>query len=255
MNPPSLPRIILWSAPRCTSTVFEHSIGALRGIKTFHEIYTNAAYFGEERTFKRYIDQTPIPNYRFSDVQNTLEGDFPEHTAVFCKEMAYSVNGHLDSLPHGYRHSFLIRSPRKAVTSMYRLAQSGEVPRWQKFDPREVGFDALWQLYEYVLTFSTHPTIIIDSDDLLSRPGEAMDAYCNHVGLEFDPNMLKWGERENHERIEHWGTAWYRTLLESKGFSGATPTSDQIALPPSLESAIEEALPFYDALFARRLIF
>lgn len=251
----SFPRVILWSAPRCTSTVFEHSIGTLRGIKTFHEVYTNAAYFGDERTFDRYLDQAPIPHHRFSDVQLTLEGHFPDHSAVFCKEMAYSVNGHLDSLPRGYRHSFLIRSPRKAITSMYRLARSGEVPKWRDFDPREVGFDALWGLYEYVRDLTINPPVIIDSDDLLSRPGEAMHAYCNHVGLEFDPSMLQWGQSKNHERLERWGEAWYQTLLKSKGFSAPPPAPDNTSLPVTLETAIEKAQPHYDALFAKRLTF
>ena len=257
MNLDSPPRIILWSAPRCTSTVFEHSIGRLYGVKTFHEIYTNAAYFGEQRIFERYTHQAPAPGLKFTDVQSTLNGTFPDHQAVFCKEMAYSITNNLESLPCGYLHSFLIRSPRKAIASMYRLAVSGEVPQWRNFDPREAGFDAMWALYEHVSILMSRPPVIIDSDEMLSRPPEAMHAYCQAVGLVFDKVMLEWGEPKDQERLERWGTAWYQTLLQSNGFTrpSTPPTDNQAPLPAHIETAIEHAEPYYEKLYARRLSF
>ena len=249
-------RIILWSAPRCTSTLFEHSIGRLSGVKTFHEMYTNAAYFGEERIFDRY-QQAPEPDLKFNDVRATLETDFPGYRAVFCKEMAYSITQRLDALPSGYEHSFLIRSPRKAIASMYRVAISGDAPQWGDFDPRETGFEAMWELHQHIVV-STHATpVIVDSDEMLQQPRDAMQAYCDALGLLFEDAMLSWSETENRERLDRWGSVWYQTLLGSTGFT-QPPSPSQRAHPPLpaiIETAIEQAQPFYDRLFDHRLLF
>ena len=244
-------RVILWSAPRCTSTVFEHSIGRLPGVKTFHEVYTNAAYFGEERTFPRYAHEPPQANLKFSDVRATLEAPFPDHRGIFCKEMAYNITNRWDALPSGYQHSFLIRPPCKSVTSMYRLAISGDAPQWSDFDPRETGFCDMWKLYEHLLDSMAAAPIIIDSDELLSQPGAAMQTYCAAVGLIFDAEMLQWDDTESRDRLARWGRIWYKNLLSSRGFTKTSSAVDEALLP----AAIEAAQPFYDKLYARRVQF
>lgn len=153
MDAHSTTGVILWSAPRCTSTLFEHSIGQLPHVKTFHEVFTNAAYFGEERTFNRYV--------------------------------------------------------------------------------------------------------VIDFDELLSRPRDTMQAYCDHLGLGFQETMLAWDNAKSGERLERWGSVWYRTLLNSTGFAAtAHPDStNHPPLPAPVEAAIEAAQPCYEKLYARRLPF
>ena len=250
-------KVILWSAPRCTSTLFEHSIGQLPEVKTFHEVFTNAAYFGEERTYNRYLDHPPDPDLKFSDVREMLETKCAEGQAIFCKEMAYSVTGRYDALPRGYQHSFLIRHPRKAITSLYRIAVSGEVCEWNDFDPREAGFHDMWCLYEHLCGSTATPPVVIDSDELLSRPRNAMHAYCDHLGLDFQETMLQWDNAESGERLQRWGPVWYRTLLNSTGFatSPQTGASNHPPLPAPIEAVIEAAQPYYEKLFARRLLF
>ena len=249
-------RVILWSAPRSTSTLFEHSVGRLNGVRTFHELYTNAAYFGEERTFQRYCHEPPTPHTKFSDIRTMLEAPYSQNQAIFCKEMAYSITGHLEALPDGYRHSFLIRKPRKTIVSMHRLAISGDAPEWSTFDPREVGFVDLWRLYEYVAASTSVIPVVIDSDDLLHKPHAALQAYCENVGLVFDENMLQWHATKNHERLDRWGSVWYQNLLHSTGFTQPTPSSpDATPLPAYIEAAIKNAEPYYEKLYARRLVF
>ena len=82
-----------------------------------------------------------------------------------------------------------------------------------------------------------------------------MRAYCDRVGLEFYEAMLKWDKAEGQAQFERWGPAWYRTLLDSSGFANTSPTgsSDYPPLPAPIEAAIEEAQPFYEKLYARRL--
>ena len=60
--------VILWSAPRCTSTLFEHSIGQLPHVKTFHEVFTNA------RLFWGGADIQPLCSHRLRRVVEPTTG-------------------------------------------------------------------------------------------------------------------------------------------------------------------------------------
>ena len=39
---------------------------------------------------------------------------------------------------------------------------------------------------------------VIDADDLLDNPAGIVEAYCNSVGLDYNPDMLKWDTAEDH---------------------------------------------------------
>ena len=134
------PRVFLWSAPRCISTAFEHSVRTLEGIRTFHEPFSAAVYLGEERTSPRYADVDPIPGFRFAEVKQRLEAQSPRMRGVFVKDMAYAALDHLAYLPCGFRHTFLIRDPRRSLPSLHRVEASGRVPAWSTFIPEEAGF-------------------------------------------------------------------------------------------------------------------
>ena len=49
-------------------------------------------------------------------------------------------------------------------------------------------------------------SVVIDSDDLVARPGATMAAYCAAVGLPFIPRALTWepGERPEWRRSARW---------------------------------------------------
>ena len=42
-------RVVLWSAPRCMSSVFERSIRELQDVKVIYEPHQQAYYYGPER--------------------------------------------------------------------------------------------------------------------------------------------------------------------------------------------------------------
>ena len=43
---------------------------------------------------------------------------------------------------------------------------------WSSFDPSEVGFTELYQVYKLVTEELGQPAIVIDADDLLKNPGQ-----------------------------------------------------------------------------------
>jgi len=99
-----------------------------------------------------------------------------------------------DLFAPGIIHTFLIRTPEKAVPSYYKLC-TGEncaITGFDYFDPEEVGISDLRILYEFVTSKTGRKPLLIDSADLLEKPEAYMEAYCRHCQVEWDPNMLNW---------------------------------------------------------------
>ncbi|XP_070578536.1 uncharacterized protein [Ptychodera flava] len=251
-------KVILWSAPRCISTAFERSMRTLQDVKVYHEYYCIASYHGEERIYTRYQDDKPVEKFRYGDVKSTLEGAFPQYQGVFLKDMAYAMVGQFDALPAGYRHTFLIRDPTKAITSLYKTIKRGNMPEWSDFRPEEAGFCEMWQLYQHVRDVTGEEPVVIDADDLLSDPAAMMKKYCEAVGLEYTDRMLEW---DADDQSEHWTweNAWYGTVSSSTGFiktpgaNAHTAKIDTSSLPEYVQDAIREAQPAYENLFNRRI--
>ncbi len=248
-------RIILWSLPRSVSTAFEHSVRSLAGVRGFHEPYSAAYYLGEEMRSPRYKGVEPVPDCRFQDIKASLESDDPGCEAFFVKDMAYTLGEDYSLLPEGYTHSFLIRDPRWSIPSLYRILESGKAAHWDDFIPEEFDYAALARLREHLFG---HGQVcpIIDSEDLLAEPAATMRAYCDAVGLAYDPAMLSWDSSESEDRWAVWGVEWYETLSGSNGFMvrprGAEPELG--GLPGPVLAAIEAALPVYEGLRAERLV-
>ena len=49
------------------------------------------------------------------------EDHYPGEQLVFCKDMAYGLQGKYELLPKGYRHTFLIRNPYRAFPSHKKI--------------------------------------------------------------------------------------------------------------------------------------
>ena len=48
---------------------------------------------------------------------------------------------------------------------------------------------------------------IIDADDLLDKPNEVIQAFCENVGIDYSPDMLAWDEQEDkyaEKAFEKW---------------------------------------------------
>lgn len=49
---------------------------------------------------------------------------------------------------------------------------------------------------------------VIDADDLLDNPEGIIKAYCQEVGLEYNPNMLIWDTEEHHKKAREAFEKW-----------------------------------------------
>lgn len=247
-------RVMLWSTPRSISTAFEQSIKSLPGILSFHEPFSTAYYLGEDRVSPRYMNTTPLKNFRFKEVITSLESSYPGKKAVFAKDMGYAIGGDFSLIPDGYTHSFLIRHPRRSVASLYHIIESGKAANWTEFHPVEIGYRDLTELLQH-LNHHGHDCVVVDADDLLQDPASIMSQYCSAVGFTYSDAMLSWPPEQGIQDREEWGIEWYETLSGSTGFIKQDSKSlpDVSGFPELVQDTVEHSLQYYEELYRLRI--
>ncbi|MBT8458912.1 MAG: HAD family hydrolase, partial [Boseongicola sp.] len=98
--------------------------------------------------------------------------------------------------------------------------------------------------------FEQFPGPVIDSFDIRENPEHMLKKLCGTIGLDWDPGMLFWpAGPKPFDGV--WASHWYKSVHDSKGFAGK-----EGAMPALIgESAalLEQALPFYEQLEAKKL--
>ena len=306
-------KVFLWTVPRSLSTAFLKCMTYVPDTVAWHEPYHQIAKYSHQVSdafiSKRYQDMVEQNGgadalakidrgYDYSDkdftwVTQQLEDNYPGKKLVFVKEFGASIerNQLHDKIPKGFRHTFLIRSPRKTLVSMtkamIRRKMSGSAPSLEKsesFD--QICFQQqLNELWKFVKAEGLEPhPIIIDADDLLDNPKEIIEAYCNEVGIPFTEDLLSWEAGDDcmtklwmvskqtlltyHKMEVHDGT------FASTGFKkpAADTTLEQVfgVIPPvvwealkgifdkavimeKVQGIIDRELPYYEEMYAERL--
>jgi hypothetical protein len=144
----------------------------------------------------------------------------------------------------GARHAFLIRRPEEIAASYYALFPPMTI--------NAIGLERLCQMQVAIGNAGGTPPVIIDSDDLVTRPAATMAAYCAAVGLPFKPRALNWerGEKREWRRSAHWHT----DTSNSTGFE-----RHEREYPHTAENSEKLAQyaahhhPFYEQLYAQRM--
>jgi hypothetical protein len=96
------------------------------------------------------------------------------------------------------------------------------------------------------------PPIVIDSDDLVTRPTATMAAYCAAVGLPFDPQALTWepGEQPEWRR----SARWHSDASNSSGFEWRERVYlHTVENSEKLARYAAHHRPFFEQLFAQRM--
>ncbi|KAK3391665.1 hypothetical protein B0T20DRAFT_421898 [Sordaria brevicollis] len=177
------------------------------------------------------------------------------------------------SLLGQFHWTFLIRHPRKAIPSYYRctIPPLNKKTGFDYFMPSEAGYIELRRLFEFLLAkglivndvtekpisdagkiqTESNPTLdevrknvfkntpvkvtVVDADDLLDNPEGTLRAFCEDVGLDFSPKMLKWDDEESQrtakEAFEKWNgfhdDAIGSTELKPREHKAKTPTKEE----------------------------
>jgi hypothetical protein len=158
--------------------------------------------------------------------------------------------------PDRVTHSFIIRHPAKAVTSLWSkscIDTSGT--GYTYFDPVEAGFIQMAQMYDHLLALGAPPPAIIDADDILEDPEGVLSAYSDRVGMPFDAAMLSWELGPVPELQSSW-SGWTEDV-QTSGRVRRRESRSEIPLlhdlPELVIQTIAEAMPIYERLYALRV--
>ena len=226
--------LTLWATPRTVSTAFERMMIERGDHLVLDEPWSRAYYFGPERASNRY--PLTFPESTYAAVETGVLAAGAGGTAVFVKDMAYhAAPGITDDALSAMTHTFLIRDPRAALTSLHR--------RWPDFTDDEAGYGAQRALFDRVVAVTGTVPAVIDSDALVTDPDGVVAAWCERVGIDHRPESLRWSAGMRSE-WQLWRD-WYENAAASTGFvapRGGVPTvelSDRVrALLPTAERAV-----------------
>ncbi len=291
-------KIILWSTPRSLSTVLTKCLSFVPNSSIWFEPYMGAMYYGpearcipssspivwkgksgEDQETQAKRIQLPedvgydVKRSTYKWCQQELEADYPGKSMVFVKELSCAITDKYDAIPHGYRHSFLIRNPLKVLPSWKKSHYLGEMHDGpyeaykikDSFIPTSGYFyKDTYDLYQHITENYEPNPIVLDADDLLMKPSGVLKAYCTKMGIPYTDDLLHWDPDD--KIMMTWNVR--RILLQLNqvdswtNLGNATRSSEFVkpSKGPSLEDLSEDdrrcvdfCMPFYNKLYEKRL--
>ena len=114
----------------------------------------------------------------------------------------------------------------------------------------DIGVPQESALYDEISKRTGTTPPVIDADEFLKRPEAHLRALCDRLGIDFTPRMLTWppGPRASDGV---WAPHWYDAVLKSTAFEPWRARDHDVS--PRYRTLIEQCMPHYEALFARRL--
>ena len=237
---PSPPRIIaLWAVPRSVSTAFERMIAARGDFTVINEPYSAIYYYGPNRRNTRYHAEPPSDDHDPIKILAKMHAAAAE-SPVFFKDMAYHVRDLLSAdFLAPFTNTVLIRDPRRSIPSLYK--------RLPDFTLEETGFESLARLVEFATDRDGQPPPVIDGRALRQKPAPVARAWCDAVGIPFEPDSLTWSEG-NEDHWDRW-TEWFDDAANSQGFIPPEPGLDHETLAiPKVAEAVAHCLQYYESL-------
>lgn len=108
-----------------------------------------------------------------------------------------------------FQWTFLIRNPVRSIPSYFRCTQPplAQLTGFDHFLPEEAGYRELRLLLDYLRAAGVvddASLFVLDADDLLEHPAEAVQRYCAHIGIDYSPQMLRWEKGVGCEAFDKW---------------------------------------------------
>ncbi len=136
-----------------------------------------------------------------------------------------------------FHFTFLIRHPRNSIPSYYvcTVPPQDKITGFYNFMPSEAGYDELRRVFDYLknerqvgpalggehgeLENGEVSITVVDADDLLDNPDGIISAFCEEVGIDYTPEMLKWETDKLHQQAKDAFEKWpgfHTSAIESK---------------------------------------
>lgn len=242
----------VWGTPRTRSTAFLWMMKQRGDFHTFHEPFGKSFYLSEDRKSTRAADQPPQADLNYQAILSLLNSHKgKDGCSVFIKDLSYHMEGIFDEAFLSHFHNvFLIRDPAKTLPSLYSVLPD--------FTAEEIGYETQYRMYQLALESSNGlPPLIIDADDLVTHTEGVVRGFCEHLGIPFIAESLRWENIPASTKLTWWigGDEHHGNLKVSTGFrSKRFKDYADISEIPKLSKAYEECLPYYQTLHSKRFI-
>lgn len=228
--------IHLISGPRNISTALMYSFAQRRDTKVVDEPFygyylhtTNADHPGKEEVMNSLpIDANEV-------IENLISYD-QRKSIVFIKNMAHHLEGVDLKFLCRMVNVILIRDPKQILSSYHAVRKNPTLD--------DIGLEKQFEVYNFLVKRNLNP-FVINSNEVLKNPKQALFHLCERIQIPFDENMLQWSAGPIAEDGV-WAKYWYGNVHKSTGFE-KQETSTR-ALPDSLLQTYQDALPYYEAL-------
>jgi len=229
-------RINCCSGPRNISTALMYSFRERQDTTVFDEPfyahYLNVT--GREHPGREEVLKTQNPN----PAQVTEEIMLADHgtPVVFFKQMAH----HLIEMDRSFLSQcvnvLLVREPTEMLASLAVNLKDATLG--------DTGLKSQVDLMEEILSEGETP-VVLDATTLRKNPRNALEKFCENIGISFDEAMLSWPAGPKPEDGV-WEKYWYHGVHASTGFLPYEPK--EVTIPEDLTAVIEEAMPLYERL-------
>ena len=237
-------RIAMWSGPRNISTAlmraWENRQDTVVVDEPFYAHYLAAT--GRDHPGRDEVIASQSPDWRVVVAQ--LRSPLPPRVRIsYAKHMAHHLLPSVGREWLGdFAHAFLIRDPREMLPSLSRVLPSPTLA--------DTGLEQQVEIFESCVSDGGGDPPIIDARDVLRAPEPLLRALCERLGVAFSPQMLSWpaGTRDSDGVWARW---WYDAVVASTGFEPYRPPTQEF--PPALRPLLEQCLPYYERLAAKRI--
>ena len=163
----------------------------------------------------------------------------------FQKHMPHQM---LPAFPLGWavnaRHFFLIREPRRVISSYHRTRDAASA--------EDVGFAPQRRIYDTLCELTGTAIPVIDSLDILKNPERALNGLCQALNIPFDAAMLSW-EAGPRPEDGAWAPYWYASVEKSTAFG--EPPDHMPEILPQYSEILAACEIDYAHMAARKLHF
>ncbi|XP_072023268.1 uncharacterized protein [Amphiura filiformis] len=274
-------RVMLWGLPRSLTTVLTKCLSYVDGIYVIHEAFGSVTFTGPENKIKKggeglksfmenaaTISDANVEVQCWEDnictyqwVKDTMEADYPGKEIIFCKDVVTSIPNHLDMIPRGFRHTFIIRHPTKRTFShlAFKVISSTWKLGWKQ-NPFQIMADLVKHLKEQGEELFP---VIVDADDLQNHPASILRQYCEAVGIPYNDSLLQWEAGDDIIK-KNWYVSktlmlgntignYYGAALSSTKFNPASEPPLTAEIPQVVVRLSEQDMPYYKELYDMRL--
>lgn len=244
--PPAV-RIAMWSGPRNISTAMLRSFGNRPDTSVidepFYAVYLKATGLDHPMRAEILASQPTDP----ADVVSQIMGRVPlDRPLWYQKHMTHHMVAGVDrSWIDRVANAFLLRAP-EAVLASY-------VKRRAAVTLDDIGLPQQAELFDRVADRLGHAPPVLDAEDVLGDPPQALRHLCLACGVSFDERMLRWdaGPRSTDGV---WAPAWYDQVIASTGFAAPRQATPAAEFDDTLKRVLEAARPYYERLSRHRMV-